>query len=123
MPLSKAVKKQQLILPSPYDFYQLPRAKKELILRRLSTDNLVLYLEHVVLAWHNRDNDYRNYECFTLEQIVEEDVRGSGGGASNGVGSSTNALIINDWLARNGNRSPDLEASFLEQTGSSGFGM
>lgn len=120
MPLSKPVKKQQLILPSPSDFNRLSFDKKELILRRLSTDNLIFYLEHIVNSYQYKETDQRYNECFTLEQIVEEDVRGSGGGAGGVSGSG--GKILDNWLKQNANRNPDLEASFLEQNGSH-FGM
>lgn len=103
MPLSKPVKKQQLLLPSPADFSLLGNEKKQHILKRLSTDNLIIYLEHIVGNY----NAPTKASHFTLEQIVEDDVRLSGAYADEDS-------FISDWINKNANRSMDLEASFLD---------
>lgn len=104
MPLSKPVKKQQFILPGPKEFHQLSKDKKENILKRLSTDNLILYLEYIVASFHTPTKA----DCFTLEQIVEEDVR-------IGSNQSDEDNYISEWITKNSNRSTDMEASLLDQ--------
>lgn len=105
--MSKPVKKQQLLLPSPKDFNLLDKDKKMNILQRLSTDNLIIYFEYIVASFHTPTKT----ESFTLEQIVEDDISFD----SNYLDEDS---FIAEWIAKNANRSTDLEASLLEQSSS-----
>ncbi len=88
----------------------MSKDKKESILNRLSTDNLIIYLEYILASYHTPIKA----DCFTLEQIVEEDVRLG----ANYSGDEDN--YIADWLEKNSNRSIDLETSLLDQNSNYG---
>lgn len=102
MPLSKPVRKQQILLPSSKNFLLLPNDAKEDILKRLTIDNLINYIEFIV-GIHQHESD----ECFKLEQIVEDEIR------LNSIASDEDSFISN-WIEKNANRVPDLEANLLD---------